>query len=78
MIKASKQKLLTVDQFNKCSFYFEQARSIECVQRNSFKNSINHPVNNENGTDSIIAVLFVPTNCVLCNYLSIHEKHHMF
>ena len=39
-MKASRQKLLTIDQFNKCSFYFEQIRSIECVQPNGFKTSI--------------------------------------
>ena len=35
MIKTSKKKLLTIDQFNKCSFYFEQGRPIECVQDNT-------------------------------------------
>ena len=38
--EGSKQKLLTIDQFNKCSFCFEQIRSIECVKRNGFKTSI--------------------------------------
>ena len=36
MIKTSKQKVLTIDQFNKCSLYFEQGRTIEYVQHNKF------------------------------------------
>ena len=40
VIKASKRKLLTVDQFNKCSFYFEHARPIEGVQHNDFESSV--------------------------------------
>ena len=40
VIKASKQKLLTIYQSNECSFYFEQARSIECEQLYSFETSI--------------------------------------
>ena len=40
MIKTSKQKPLTIEEFNKCSFYFEQGRPTECVQHNSFESSI--------------------------------------
>ena len=40
MIEALKQMLLTIYQFNECSFYFEQTRSIECVQNNGFESSI--------------------------------------
>ena len=73
VIKAFKQKLLTINQFNKWSFYFEEGRLIECLQHNSFESSVmpshcvlfDHLVNNENGRDFVIAVFFVPTNCVL-------------
>ena len=40
MIKTSKQKRLTIDQFNKCSFNFEQARPIECAEHDSFESAI--------------------------------------
>ena len=40
VIKAFKQKLLTVDQFNKCSFYFEEGGLIECVQHYIFESSV--------------------------------------
>ena len=40
MIEASKQMLLTIYQFNEYSFYFEQTRSIECLQNNRFESSI--------------------------------------
>ena len=39
-IKTSKQKLITINQFDKCSFIFQQARPIECAQHNSFNSSI--------------------------------------
>ena len=35
-----KKKLITIDQFNKCSFIFQQTRPIECAQHNSFESSI--------------------------------------
>ena len=40
IIEASKQMFLTIYQFNECSFYFEQTRSIECLQNNGFESSI--------------------------------------
>ena len=40
MIEASKRKLLTIYQFNECSFYFEHGRPFECEQQNSFESSI--------------------------------------
>ena len=40
MVEASKQKLLTIYQFNECSLYFERSRSIECERHNSFESSI--------------------------------------
>ena len=30
----AKQKLLTIDQINKCSFIFQHSRPIECAQHN--------------------------------------------
>ena len=40
MIEASKQKILTIYQFNECYFYFEHAGPFECEQHNSFESFI--------------------------------------
>ena len=40
MIKTSKQKLLTINQFNKYSFHFQEALPNECMQHNSFESSL--------------------------------------
>ena len=40
VINTLKQNLLTIDQFNKWSFNFEQTRPVECAQHRRFESSI--------------------------------------